>query len=46
VREGGLPVARDVQFWIDVLVREGALSEGQLAAADILLVTGDAPVTN
>jgi ABC-type nitrate/sulfonate/bicarbonate transport system substrate-binding protein len=46
VREGGLPVERDVQFWIDVLVREGALSEGQLAAADILLVTGDAPVTN
>jgi ABC-type nitrate/sulfonate/bicarbonate transport system substrate-binding protein len=46
VREGGLPVERDVQFWIDVLVREGALQPGQLAAADILLVTGDAPVTN
>ncbi|WP_210879480.1 ABC transporter substrate-binding protein [Roseovarius autotrophicus] len=46
VREGGLPVERDVQFWIDVLVREGALREGQLAAADILLITGDAPATN
>jgi ABC-type nitrate/sulfonate/bicarbonate transport system substrate-binding protein len=46
VREGGLPVERDVQFWIDVLVREGALKQGQLAAADILLVTGDAPATN
>lgn len=46
VREGGLPVARDVQFWIDVLVREGALREGQLRAADILLVTGDAPASN
>jgi hypothetical protein len=39
-------VERDVQFWIDVLVREGALKEGQLAASDILLVTGDAPATN
>jgi ABC-type nitrate/sulfonate/bicarbonate transport system substrate-binding protein len=46
VREGGLPVERDVQFWIDVLVREGVLREGQLAAADILLVTGHAPATN
>jgi len=46
VREGGLPVARDVQFWIDVLVREGALREGQLRAADILLVTGDTPASN
>jgi len=46
VREGGLPVERDVQFWIDVLVREGALREGQLRAADILLVTGDTPASN
>ncbi len=47
VREGGLPVERDVQFWIDVLVREGLLAEGQLAARDILLVTGDdAAATN
>ncbi len=36
VREGGLPVKRDLQFWIDVLVREGALKEGQLKADDIL----------
>lgn len=36
VRAGGLPVQRDVQFWIDVLVREGKLKEGQLAAKDVL----------
>jgi hypothetical protein len=36
VRAGGLPVERDVQFWIDVLVREGKLKEGQLAAKDVL----------
>lgn len=36
VRAGGRAVDRDVQFWIDVLVREGKLSEGQLKAEDIL----------
>jgi ABC-type nitrate/sulfonate/bicarbonate transport system substrate-binding protein len=36
VRAGGLPVERDVQFWINVLVREGKLKEGQLAAKDVL----------
>jgi ABC-type nitrate/sulfonate/bicarbonate transport system substrate-binding protein len=36
VRAGGLAVERDVQFWIDVLVREGKLKEGQLAAKDVL----------
>ncbi|MGO7199782.1 ABC transporter substrate-binding protein, partial [Rhizobium brockwellii] len=36
VRAGGLPVERDIQFWIDVLVREGKLKQGQLAAKDIL----------
>ena len=41
VREGGLPVERDVQFWIEVLEREGVLSEGQLSASDILLVTSN-----
>lgn len=46
VREGGLPVERDIQFWIDVLVREGALAAGQLSAADILLLTDDTPATN
>ncbi|GGO56942.1 ABC-type nitrate/sulfonate/bicarbonate transport system, substrate-binding protein [Roseovarius pacificus] len=46
VREGGLPVERDIQFWIDVLIREGALAEGQLTASDILLVTGDQNVGN
>ena len=37
VREGGLPVDRDIQFWIDVLVREGKLPQGKLVAKDILL---------
>ncbi len=46
VRAGGLPVERDIQFWIDVLERQGAVPEGKLAAKDILFVTGDAPVTN
>jgi ABC-type nitrate/sulfonate/bicarbonate transport system substrate-binding protein len=36
VRPGGLPVEHDVQFWVDVLVREGKLKEGQLTAAKIL----------
>lgn len=36
VRAGGLPVERDLQFWIDVLVREGKLQKGQLKTADIL----------
>lgn len=45
VRAGGLPVERDIQFWIDVLVREGKIEAGKLAAKDILLVTG-APVSN
>ncbi|PKQ08712.1 MAG: ABC transporter substrate-binding protein [Alphaproteobacteria bacterium HGW-Alphaproteobacteria-10] len=45
VRAGGLPVERDIQFWIDVLEREGKLKPGQLVASDLLLVTG-APVTN
>lgn len=46
VREGGLPIERDIQFWIDALVREGSLAEGQLTASDILLVTGDQNTTN
>lgn len=36
VRPGGQAVERDLQFWIDVLVREGKLKEGQLSANDIL----------
>ncbi|PLK71834.1 ABC transporter substrate-binding protein [Rhizobium sp. TH135] len=36
VRPGGKAVERDLQFWIDVLVREGKLKEGQLSASDIL----------
>jgi ABC-type nitrate/sulfonate/bicarbonate transport system substrate-binding protein len=46
VREGGLPVERDVQFWIDVLVREGKLKEGQLAAKDILFATDSKSASN
>jgi len=46
VREGGLAVERDIQFWIDVLERQGAVPQGKLVAKDILYVTGDAPVTN
>lgn len=36
VRPGGQVVERDLQFWIDVLVREGKLKPGQLAANDLL----------
>lgn len=36
VRPGGKAVERDLQFWIDVLVREGKIKEGQLAAEKIL----------
>ena len=47
VREGGLPVKRDIQFWIDVFEREGTIPPGKLAAGDLLLVTGDdTSVTN
>ncbi|GLK66145.1 ABC transporter substrate-binding protein [Paracoccus kondratievae] len=42
VRKGGLPVERDIQFWIDVLEREGKVEKGKLKAADILLVSGEA----
>ncbi|NNH40843.1 ABC transporter substrate-binding protein [Rhizobium laguerreae] len=46
VRAGGLPVERDIQFWIDVLVREGKLKQGQLAAKDILLTVDAKPASN
>lgn len=46
VREGGLPVERDIQFWIDVLERQGSVEAGKLVAKDILFVTGDSPATN
>lgn len=36
VRPGGKAVERDLQFWIDVLVREGKIKEGQLSANTIL----------
>jgi ABC-type nitrate/sulfonate/bicarbonate transport system substrate-binding protein len=46
VRAGGLPVERDIRFWIDVLERQGAVPAGILVAKDILYVTGDDPATN
>lgn len=46
VRERGLPVERDIQFWIDVLERQGSVEKGKLVAKDILYVTGDSPATN
>lgn len=46
VREGGLAVERDIQFWIDVLERQGSIQPGQLAARNILFVTGNSPATN
>lgn len=36
VRPGGKAVDRDLQFWIDVLEREGKLKPGQLVAKTIL----------
>ncbi|WP_295044778.1 ABC transporter substrate-binding protein [uncultured Paracoccus sp.] len=36
VREGGRATERDLQFWIDVLEREGRLQPGQLKATEIL----------
>jgi ABC-type nitrate/sulfonate/bicarbonate transport system substrate-binding protein len=46
VREGGLATAHDVQFWIDVLTREGKIPAGKLAAKDILFSPADTTATN
>lgn len=46
VRAGGLPVERDLQFWIDVLVREGKLNEGQLTPKDVLFAVDGASASN
>ncbi|WP_374300194.1 ABC transporter substrate-binding protein [Paracoccus sp. (in: a-proteobacteria)] len=45
VRPGGLATERDIQFWIEVLVREGKLPVGKLTARDVLLVTGEEVAT-
>ena len=37
VREGGRAIPRDIDFWIEVLEREGKLQRGQLTSADVLL---------
>ena len=39
VRQGGLPELHDIQFWLDILERDGVLTKGQLKASDILLKT-------
>lgn len=46
VRPGGLPTEHDVQFWIDVLTREGQIQEGVLNAADLLTVPASLVETN
>jgi ABC-type nitrate/sulfonate/bicarbonate transport system substrate-binding protein len=46
VRAGGLPVERDVQFWIDVLEREGKIEVGKLSAKDILFISSDVAAAN
>jgi ABC-type nitrate/sulfonate/bicarbonate transport system substrate-binding protein len=46
VREGGLAVERDIQFWIDVLEREGKIETGKLSPAEILFVSADAVASN
>ncbi|WP_411840496.1 ABC transporter substrate-binding protein [Paracoccus sp. ME4] len=37
VREGGRAIPRDIDFWVEVLEREGKVAPGQLSADDILL---------
>lgn len=46
VREGGLPVERDIQFWIDVLERDGKIPAGTLSPSKILFVANDAAAAN
>lgn len=46
VRPGGLPTEHDVQFWIDVLTREGQIKEGELNATDLLTVPASLVETN
>jgi ABC-type nitrate/sulfonate/bicarbonate transport system substrate-binding protein len=38
VRAGGLPVEHDLQFWIDILTREGKIQQGALEAKALLVV--------
>ncbi len=46
VRAGGQATERDVQFWIDVLEREGKVQKGQLVADKILYRFAPADVSN
>lgn len=36
VRPGGKAEDRDVQYWIDILERDGALGKGQLQVTNVL----------
>lgn len=40
VRAGGRAIPRDIDFWIEVLEREGKVAPGRLSAADVLLSDG------
>ena len=46
VRKGGLPNEHDLQFWIDVLTREGKIKQGVLNVADLLSVPDSLTQTN
>jgi ABC-type nitrate/sulfonate/bicarbonate transport system substrate-binding protein len=46
VRAGGQAVDRDLQFWIDIFVREGKLKPGQLSAENILYTPARFPVAS
>ena len=39
VRKGGLAEPHDVQFWLEILERDGVIQKGQLKASNILLKT-------
>lgn len=46
LREGGHAIPRDLDFWIEVLERDGSLEEGKFTAADLLYVPQDGTTTN
>lgn len=46
VRAGGLAEDRDIQFWIDVLERQGAIPAGKLDVTKVLYTSVERPVTN
>lgn len=46
VRAGGLAVDRDIQFWIDILERQGNVPTGKLDVTKVLYTSAERPVTN